>query len=120
MFNIDQALKAYKNQLKAAGLSPEKPANIFKQLDEYNRTKSIKLAADIIENLKNYKILTCDEFENLTELASLGQHYKSEKVAGAVAKNSKMTPQQRSEHARKMAIARWNRMESSKLIKDIK
>lgn len=120
MFNIDQALKAYKSQLKAAGLSPEKPADIFKQLEEYAKTKSIKLAADIIENIKNYHILTDDEFNNLTELASLGQHYKAEKQAGARAKNSKMTPQERSEHARKMAIARWNRMESSKLIKDIK
>lgn len=94
--------------------------DIYKQLDEYARTKSIKTAADIVENLKNYHILSNEEFNNLTEMAARYQEYKIRHAKGAWITNKRLTPQQLSERNRKAAIARWNRVKESNLIKDIK
>lgn len=94
--------------------------NIYQQLEEYQKTNSIKLAADIIANLKNYHILTNEEFNNLTEMAALYQESKIKHRKGAYITNHKLTPQELSERNRKVAIARWNKVKESKLIKDIK
>ena len=121
MLNIDQAYRDYKESLKAQGFAPaEKPKNIYTLLDEYQRTRSIKTAADIVENLKYYVILTKDEFTNLTELAAEAQGLKEKQRKAARRTNAKLTPQQLSDRNRKAALARWNRIKTNKLIKDIK
>ena len=94
--------------------------SIYQQLEEYKRTKSIKLAADIIENLKNYRILTRDEFANFTEMAAKYQAVTTKHKKGAGITNKNLTPQKLSDRNRKVAIARWNKVKESKLIKDIK
>lgn len=121
MLNIDQAYRDYKELLKAQGFAPaKKPKNIYTLLDEYQRTRSIKTAADIVENLKYYVILTKDEFTNLTELAAESQGLKEKQSKAARRTNAKLTPQQLSDRNRKAIIARWNKVKNNNLIKDIK
>ena len=110
------------NSLDAILLSKgerQKPKNIYTLLDEYQRTRSIKTAADIIENLKHYVILTRDEFETLTEMAAEAQGLKEKQRKAARRTNDNLTPQQLSDRNRKAAIARWNKVKNNKLIKDI-
>lgn len=94
--------------------------NIYQQLNEFKHTKSLKLAADIVENLKNYHILSHEEFETLTEMAAKYQAVTIKHKKGAWITNKRLTPQQLSERNRKAALARWNKVKESKLIKDIK
>ena len=94
--------------------------NIYKMLQEYDRTRSIKTAADIIEDLKHYVILSHNEFETLTAIASKAQAIANKQRKAAKRTNSMLTPQQLSERNRKAAIARWNRIKNNKLIQDIK
>ena len=123
MINIDKLKAEYIEALKREGFykpeTNEKPT-IYMQLQEYNRTRSIKTAADIIENLKHYVILTRDEFETLTEMAAEAQGLKDKQRKAARRTNAALTPQQLSDRNRKAAIARWNRIKTNKLIKDIK
>lgn len=94
------------------------------KLARYKSTRSIALAAEICDDLASYHILNDEDFEKLVNLAAYGkvaeEKYKTEKQAGARARNAMLTPKQRSDHARKMAIARWNKVNTNKLIKDIK
>lgn len=94
--------------------------NIYQQLNEFKHTKSLKLAADIVENLKNYHILSHEEFNNLTEMAAKYQAVTIKHKKGAWITNKRLTPQQLSERNRKAALSRWNKVKESKLIKDIK
>lgn len=94
--------------------------NIYEQLTEFHRTKSLTLAVNIVENLKNYHILSNEEFNNLSEMASLYQETRNKHRKGAYITNHKLTPEELSERNRKVAIARWNKVKESKLIKDIK
>lgn len=93
---------------------------IYEQLQEFNRTKSLTLAVNIVNNLKNYHILSHEEFNNLTEMASLYQANRIKHRKGAYLTNKNLTPEQLSERNRKAAIARWNKVKNNKLIKDIK
>lgn len=121
MINIDELKRDYIANLKAQGFAPaEKPKNIYTLLDEYQRTRSVKTAADIVENLKYYVILTKEEFTNLTEMSAEAQGLKEKQRNSARRTNGNLTPQQLSDRNRKAAIARWNRMKTNKLIKDIK
>lgn len=123
MINIDKLKAEYIETLKREGFYTDennKPNNIYMMLEEYNRTRSIKTAADIIENLKHYAILTRDEFETLTAMAAKAQALVNKQRKSARRTNAMLTPQQLSERNRKAAIARWNRMKTNKLIKDIK
>lgn len=123
MINIDKLKAEYIETLKREGFykseTNEKPT-IYMQLQEYNRTRSIKTAADIIENLKHYVILTRDEFESLTTMAAKAQALANKQRKSARRTNAMLTPQELSERNRKAAIARWNRIKTNKLIKDIK
>ena len=123
MVNIDKLKAEYIETLKREGFykseTNEKPT-IYMKLQEYQRTRSIKTAADIMDDLKHYVILTHDEFETLTEMAAKAQALKEKQRKSACRTNSKLTPQELSERNRKAAIARWNRMKTNKLIKDIK
>ena len=59
MINIDKLKAEYIETLKHEGFYTDennKPNNIYMMLQEYYRTRSIKTAADIIENLKHYVI----------------------------------------------------------------
>ena len=123
MINIDKLKAEYIESLKREGFYTDennKPNNIYMMLQEYNRTRSIKTAADIIENLKHYVILSRDEFETLTEMAAKAQAIRDKQSKAARRTNANLTPQQLSDRNRKAAIKRWNRINSSKLIKDIK
>ena len=123
MLNIDKLKAEYIETLKREGFYTDennKPNNIYMMLQEYNRTRSIKTAADIIENLKHYVILTRDEFETLTAMAAKAQALANKQRKSARRTNAMLTPQQLSDRNRKAAIARWNRMKTNKLIKDIK
>ena len=123
MINIDKLKAEYIESLKREGFYTDennKPNNIYMMLQEYNRTRSIKTAADIIENLKHYVILSRDEFETLTEMAAKAQAIRDKQSKAARQTNANLTPQQLSDRNRKAAIKRWNRINSSKLIKDIK
>lgn len=123
MINIDKLKAEYIETLKREGFYTDenkKPNNIYMMLQEYNRTRSIKTAANIIENLKHYVILTRDEFETLTEMAAEAQGLKEKQRKAARRTNANLTPQQLSDRNRKAAIARWNRIRNNKLIKDIK
>ena len=123
MINIDKLKAEYIETLKREGFYTDennKPNNIYMMLQEYNRTRSIKTAADIIENLKHYVILTLDEFETLTVMAAKAQALANKQRKAARRTNVMLTPQQLSDRNRKAAIARWNRMKTNKLIKDIK
>lgn len=123
MINIDKLKAEYIETLKREGFykpeTNEKPT-IYMQLQEYNRTRSIKTAADIIENLKHYVILTRDEFETLTVMAAKAQALAIKQRKAARRTNAKLTPQELSDRNRKAAIARWNKVKNNKLIKDIK
>lgn len=121
MINIDQLKRDYIANLKAQGFAPtEKPKNIYTLLDEYQRTRSIKTAADIMEDLKNYVILSRDEFKTLTAMAAKAQAIKEKQRKSALRTNAKLTPQELSERNRKVAIARWNKVKNNNLINDIK
>lgn len=123
MINIDKLKAEYIETLKREGFyidETNKTPNIYMMLHEYNCTRSIKTAADIIENLKHYVILTRDEFETLTAMASKAQALANKQRKAARRTNAKLTPEQLSERNRKAAIARWNRIKNNKLIKDIK
>jgi arginine utilization protein RocB len=123
MLNIDKLKAEYIETLKREGFyideTNEKPT-IYIMLQEYNRTRSIKTAADIVENLKHYVLLTRDEFETLTEMAAKAQAIANKQRKAARRTNRMLTPQQLSERNRKAAIARWNRIKDNKLIQDIK
>lgn len=123
MINIDKLKDEYIETLKREGFYTDennKPNNIYMMLQEYNRTRSIKTAADIIENLKHYVILTRDEFETLTAMAAKAQALANKQRKAARRTNAMLTPQQLSDRNRKAAIARWNRIKNNKLIQDIK
>lgn len=123
MINIDKLKAEYIETLKREGFYTDennKPNNIYMMLQEYNRTRSIKTAADIIENLKHYVILSRDEFETLTVMAAKAQALANKQRKAARRTNRILTPQQLSERNRKAAIARWNRIKNNKLIQDIK
>ena len=123
MINIDKLKAEYIETLKREGFyidENNKTNNIYMMLQEYYRTRSIKTAADIMENLKHYVILSRDEFETLTELSAEAQGLKEKQRKAARRTNTMLTPQQLSERNRKAAIARWNRIKNNKLIKDIK
>ena len=123
MINIDKLKAEYIETLKREGFYKEEnnePTSIYMMLQEYDRTRSIKTAADIIENLKHYVILSRDEFETLTAMAAKAQALANKQRKAARRTNAMLTPQQLSERNRKAAIARWNRIKNNKLIKDIK
>lgn len=123
MINIDKLKAEYIETLKREGFykpeTNEKPT-IYMRLQEYQRTRSIKTAADIIEDLKHYVVLSRDEFETLTAMAAKAQALTNKQRKAARRTNAMLTPQQLSERNRKAAIARWNRIKTNKLIKDIK
>lgn len=123
MINIDKLKAEYIETLKREGFykpeTNEKPT-IYMKIQEYQRTRSIKTAADIIENLKHYVILTRDEFETLTAMAAKAQALANKQRKSARRTNAMLTPQQLSDRNRKAAIARWNKVKNNKLIKDIK
>lgn len=94
------------------------------KLTRYKSTKDLALAAEICEEITNYHILNDEDFQKLVNLAAYAQvyeeNYKAEKAKGGKAAAKRMTPQQRSEKARRMALARWNKVDKSKVIKDVK
>lgn len=94
------------------------------KLTHYQSTKDLALAAEICAELANYHIMNHEDFEKLVNLAAYGQvckkNYKAEKAKGGKATAQRMTAQQRSEKARRMALARWNKVDNSKVIKDVK
>jgi len=121
MFNIDAALKQYKNQLKQDGLAPitttpKRP--IYFKIKEYKRTKDLALAAEIIEDLESYHILDDNDYNGLLNIASEAQALKDKQKKAAKRTNAKLTPQQLSERNRKAAIARWNKTPKN-IIKEI-
>lgn len=123
MINIDKLKVEYIETLKHEGFYTEatnKTPNIYMMLQEYYRTRSIKTAADIMEDLKHYVILTRDEFETLTAMVEKVQALKNKQRKSARRTNAKLTPQQLSDRNRKVAISRWNRIRNNELIKDIK
>jgi len=123
MINIDKLKAEYIETLKREGFyidETNKTPNIYMMLQEYKRTRSIKTATDIIENLKHYVILTHDEFETLTEMAAKAQALANKQRKAARRTNAMLTPQQLSDRNRKAAIARWNKVKNNKIIKDIK
>lgn len=123
MINIDKLKAEYIETLKREGFYIEETnetPNIYMMLQEYYRTRSIKTAADIMEDLKHYVILSRDEFETLTAMAAKAQAIANKQRKAARRTNAILTPQQLSERNRKAAIARWNRIKNNKLIKDIK
>lgn len=122
MINIDKLKAEYIETLKHEGFYKDetnKTDNIYMMLQEYDRTRSIKTAADIIEDLKHYVILSRDEFETLTAMAAKAQAVANKQRKAARRTNAMLTPQQLSERNRKAAITRWNRI-NNKLIQDIK
>ena len=123
MINIDKLKTEYIETLKREGFYTEeinKTPNIYMMLQEYYRTRSIKTAADILENLKHYVILSHDEFETLTEIAAKAQVISDKQRKSARRTNAMLTAQQLSDRNRKAAIARWNKVKNNNLIKDIK
>lgn len=123
MLNIDKLKTEYIETLKREGFYTEETnenPTIYMKLQEYKRTRSIKTAADIIEDLNHYVILTRDEFETLTAMAAKAQALANKQRKAARRTNAKLTPQQLSERNRKAIIARWNKVKNNKLIKDIK
>ena len=123
MINIDKFKAENIETLKREGFYTDENNNhnnIYMMLQEYDRTRSIKTAADIIEDLKHYVILSRDEFETLTAMAAKAQAIANKQRKAARRTNAMLTPQELSERNRKAAIARWNRIKTNKLIKDIK
>lgn len=100
-------------------MKTNKTPNIYMMIQEYDCTRSIKTAADIMEDLKYYVILTREEFETLTVMAAKAQALANKQCKAARRTNASLTPQQLSDRNRKAAIARWNRIKNNKLIKDI-
>lgn len=121
MINLDKEVQKYKEILKRDGLlsipTPRRPI-WFKQ-KEFEKTKSITLAVEIVNDLKDYHILDNEEFEKLLEDAEKYQVLNNKRKEGARKTNAKLTPQQLSERNRKAAIARWNKTPKN-IIKDIK
>ena len=123
MLNIDKLKAEYIETLKREGfyiVETNKTPNIYMMLQEYYRTRSIKTAADIMEDLKHYVILTREEFETLTAMAAKAQALTNKQRKAARRTNAKLTPQQLSDRNRKAAITRWNRIRNNNLIQDIK
>ena len=123
MINIDKLKSEYIETLKREGFYTDennKPNNIYMMLQEYDRTRSIKTASDIMDELKHYIILTRDEFETLTAMAAKAQVLSNKQRKAACRTNAKLTPQQLSDRNRKAAIARWNKVKNNNLIQDIK
>ena len=123
MINIDKLKAEYIETLKREGFYTDETndtKNIYMMLQDYYRTRSIKTAADIIENLKHYVILSPDEFETLTAMSAKAQAVANKQRKAARRTNAKLTPNQLSERNRKAAIARWNKVKNNNLIKDIK
>ena len=123
MLNIDKLKAEYIETLKREGFYTDETnetPNIYMMLQEYYRTRSIKTAADIIDDLKHYVILSRDEFETLTAMAAKAQTVANKQRKAAHRTNAMLTPQQLSDRNRKAAISRWNRIKNNKLIKDIK
>lgn len=121
MFNIDKALKDYNNQLQAEGFAPIEPPRrpLHFKIKEYNKTKSLSLANEIIEDLQKYYVyLDREDFEMLQALASEAEALKVKQKQSAKRTNGKLTPQQISERNRKAAIARWNKAKN--VIKEVK
>ena len=100
------------------------PTPLQEKLTRYQSTKDLALAAEICAELANCHIMNDEDFQKLVNLAAFGQayekNYKAEKSKGGKATAERMTPQQRSEKARKMALARWNKVDNNKVIKDVK
>lgn len=120
MFNIDQAAREFKEKLKQDGFIEQPRRPIHFKIKEFKRTRSIALACEIIDDLENYHILDNDEFETLTNLASEAQAVKLKQKQAARRTNTNITPQKLSERNRKAAIARWNKVKESNLIKEVK
>lgn len=124
MFDIDKALKAYKQQLQEEGLAPieDTPRRpIYFKIKEYNKTKSLSLAQEIINDMQKYYVLVDrTEWNTLTQMALETQALKEKQKKAAHRTNIKLTPQQLSERNRKAAITRWNKVKNNKLIKDVK
>lgn len=123
MINIDKLKAEYIETLKREGFYKDETneaPTIYMKLHEYYRTRSIKTAADIMEDLKHYVILTREEFETLTAMAAKAQALANKHRKGARRTNAMLTPQQLSDRNRKAAITRWNRIKNNKLIQDIK
>ena len=123
MINIDKLKAEYIETLKREGFYKDETnetPNIYMLLQEYYRTRSIKTAADIIEDLKHYVILSRDEFETLTAMAAKAQAVANKQRKAARRTNAMLSPQQLSERNRKAAITRWNRIRNNNLIQDIK
>lgn len=120
IINIDELQRAHVAELQRAGLTTEKQPNVYKQIEVYKRTKSLKTAADIVENLKNYHILDHELYYKLLEDSQELQALKEKQRKSARRTNVKLTPKQLSERNRKAAIKRWNRVKANKLIQDIK
>lgn len=121
MFNIDKALKEYNEQLQADGFAPiEQPRRpVYFKIKEYNKTKSLSLAQEIINDIQEYYvILDKDDYNQLVAIASESQALKEKQRKSAKRTNSNITPQQLSERNRKVAIARWNKVKN--VIKDVK
>lgn len=123
MINIDKFKAEYIETLKREGFYKEEnneSTSIYMMLQEYDRTRSIKTAADIVENLKNYHILDHELYYKLLEDSQELQALKEKQRKSARRTNGMLTPQKLSERNRKAAIARWNKVKESKLIRDIK
>ena len=120
MINIDKLKAEYIETLKREGFYTDETPNIYKMIQEYYRTRSIKIAADIMDDLKHYVILSRDEFKTLTEMAAKAQALANKQRKAARHTNARLTPQQLSERNRKAAITRWNRIRNNNLIQDIK
>lgn len=123
MINIDKLKAEYIEALKREGFYTEETnetPTIYMMLQEYYRTRSIKTAADIIDDLKHYVILSRDEFETLTYMAAKAQTLSNKQRKSARRTNAILTPEQLSDRNRKAAIARWNKVKNNNLIKDIK
>ena len=123
MINIDKLKAEYIETLKREGFYTDETnetPNIYMMLQEYYRTRSIKTASDIIDDLKHYVILSRDEFETLTAMAAKAQAVANKQRKAARRTNAMLTPQQLSDRNRKAAIARWNKVKNNNLIKDIK
>lgn len=123
VINIDELARNYKASLKRDGFAPistPNTPNIYKQLEEYKRTRSLKLAADIIENLNNYHVLDHELYYQMLEDSEELQALKVKQRKAARRTNANLTPEQLSDRNRKAAIARWNKVKNNNVIKDIK
>ena len=120
MLNIDELKRDYIANLKKEGLYKKEKRTIWQMLEEYKHTKSIKTAADIVETLPNYHILDHELYYKLLEDSKQLQALKEKSRKTIKRYNESCTPQELSDRNRKVAIARWNKVRASKVIKDIK